>query len=189
MNPITGDRAATAPDGARPGSADPDPVWPMPTALLAEVELEAAGWAEIVDLVDRLTPPERLMPGYFADPPWSVKDLVGHLGAWHAEAREQLLDLAARSYLPHDIAVERRNERFLRRLRGQPWEVVWREAISARVWMLEAWSELREPDDIAAEWIRKAGAEHYAEHLPRLRAWVDEVSELRSRPAVDERDP
>jgi len=24
-------------------------------------------------------------------------------------------------------------------------------------------------------WIRKSGAEHYAEHLPRLREWVEEL--------------
>ena len=35
-----------------------------------------------------------------------------------------------------------------------------------------------DPPEEATWWIRKAGAEHYAEHLPRLREWV---AELRSR--------
>jgi hypothetical protein len=27
----------------------------------------------------------------------------------------------------------------------------------------------------ADRWVRKAGPEHYAEHLPRLREWVKEL--------------
>jgi broad specificity phosphatase PhoE len=41
--------------------------------------------------------------------------------------------------------------------------------------MLETWHELREPNDEAAWWIRKSGAEHFAEHLERLRGWVEEL--------------
>jgi hypothetical protein len=52
--------------------------------------------------------------------------------------------------------------------------------------MLEAWFGLREPDEAANGWIRKAGAEHYGEHLGRLRDWVGELIELRTRPVVDE---
>jgi hypothetical protein len=37
--------------------------------------------------------------------------------------------------------------------------------------------------------VRKAGAEHYGEHLSRFRDWVAEVIDLRTRPKVDERDP
>ena len=46
--------------------------------------------------------------------------------------------------------------------------------------MLEAWFALREPDEAANRWVRKAGAEHYGEHLGPLRAWVAEVIDLRS---------
>ena len=28
-----------------------------------------------------------MAPGYYHDPDWSVRDLVGHLGTWLAEAR------------------------------------------------------------------------------------------------------
>jgi hypothetical protein len=99
------------------------------------------------------------------------------------------LDIGARSYLPHDVDVDTRNREIVARLSEQSWDSVWEQAIGTRAWMLEAWFGLRRPDDHAAEWVRKAGAEHYAEHLPRLRAWVSELIELRSRPAVDERDP
>jgi hypothetical protein len=41
--------------------------------------------------------------------------------------------------------------------------------------MLQEWQDLTEPDDEATWWIRKSGADHYEEHLERLRAWVEEL--------------
>ena len=52
----------------------------------AEVEAERAGWYELAELVRSLTPQECLEPGYYVDPPWTVRDLVGHIGTWLAEA-------------------------------------------------------------------------------------------------------
>lgn len=156
---------------------------------VAEVEFERARWEEITRLIQRLTDAERRAPGYFVDPDWSVKDLVAHLGVWLAEARAQLLDVATRSYVPHDYEIDRDNATILEALAHQSWSEVWTQANDARAWMLEAWFGLRDPDETASEWIRKAGAEHYGEHLPRLRAWVAELVDLRTRPVVDERDP
>ena len=82
---------------------DPDP------GMAAEVDLEASRWVEIMALVALLTPVERTAPGYFRDPDWSVKDLVAHLGWWHAEARSELLKIATRMYEPHDFDTDRRN--------------------------------------------------------------------------------
>ncbi|HEU4671790.1 MAG TPA: hypothetical protein VFS32_02715 [Candidatus Limnocylindrales bacterium] len=164
-------------------------VWPIPPERMAEVDLEKAAWTEISELIAMLTPQERLAPGYFVDPVWSVKDLVGHIRAWQVEARQQLIDIGARSYRPRDIDIDDRNAEVLHALRGEPWERVWDRAVAARSWFLEAWFQLREPDDVAAQWVRKAGAEHYAEHLPRLRVWVSELIGLRVRPPLDERDP
>jgi hypothetical protein len=45
--------------------------------------------------------------------------------------------------------------------------------------MLTVFNELSEITPIAEEWFVESGPEHYAEHLPRLREWADE---LRSRP-------
>ena len=38
-----------------------------------------------------------------------MKDLIAHLGRWMAEARVQLLDIAARSYVPQEVDVEALN--------------------------------------------------------------------------------
>jgi hypothetical protein len=41
--------------------------------------------------------------------------------------------------------------------------------------MIAEWYTLLEPNDEAAWWIRKAGADHYGEHTPRVREWVAEL--------------
>ena len=162
---------------------DPDP------RMAAEVDLEASRWAEITALVELLTRDERRAPGYFLEPNWSVKDLIAHLGWWHAEARSELLKIASRTYESHDFDVDRRNAETLAAHKREPWDHVWSQATAARVWMLEAWFALGGRSTAANRWVRKAGAEHYGEHLDRLRAWTGELIDLRSRPRVDERDP
>ena len=151
-------------------------------ADVAEVALERSRWDEIVALIEILTDDERLAPGYYIDPDWSVKDLIAHFGFWFAEARMELLDIAARSYIPHDMNVDERNAIALAALRRETWDTVWARAVAARAWMTEAWVSLSGRDEMADRWIRKAGAEHYGEHLPRLRAWVDELVVFRTRP-------
>lgn len=160
--------------------------WRVQEAYTAEVELERSRWKAITAFVELLNESERLAPGYYRDPDWSVKDLIAHLGAWMAEARVQLVDIAANSYAPHDADVEERNAATLAATKAEPWERVWARTIGARAWMLEAWFGLRRPDEAANQWLRKAGAEHYGEHLSRLRDWVNELVELRTRPVVDE---
>jgi hypothetical protein len=162
------------------------PPWRVEEAYAAEVELERARWKAITAFVALLSEDERLAPGYYDDPDWSVKDLIAHLGAWMAEARVQLLDIAARSYVPHEVDVDRRNAAILDAAKAESWDRVWAQTNGARAWMLEAWFGLRGPDEAANQWIRKAGAEHYGEHLSRLRDWVAELVELRTRPVVDE---
>ena len=168
------------------GVGSPTITWHAAEAFAAEVEVERARWMAISALVESLTDNERRAPGYFRDPDWSVKDLVAHLTAWMAEARVQLLDIAARSYVPHEIAVDARNARILELSKAQTWDETWAAANAARAWMLEARFELAEPSDAASYWVRKAGAEHYGEHLTRLRDWVAELLALRTRAVVDE---
>ena len=50
------------------------------------------------------------------------------------------------------------------------------QGIAARNRMLRAWRSLPEASEEADRWIAKSGPEHYAEHLPRLKDWVAELS-------------
>ncbi|MGZ8528743.1 MAG: hypothetical protein ACXWWR_08100 [Candidatus Limnocylindrales bacterium] len=145
----------------------------------AEIDAESVSWYELVDLVRSLTPAECLVPGYYRDPEWAVRDVVAHLGAWLAEAEVQFERMTAETYEGHDIDIDALNATFHAALRDQPWEVAWVQANAGRTRMLQAWSELSAPTDEAAWWIRKSGVEHYAEHLGRLREWVAELTRRR----------
>ncbi|HSL77690.1 MAG TPA: maleylpyruvate isomerase N-terminal domain-containing protein [Candidatus Limnocylindrales bacterium] len=152
-----------------------NPPTPAGHPYAAEVDAERVGWYEFAGLVRRLTAGECLETGYYRDPDWTVRDLAAHVGTWLAEAGRQLERIGAGTYEGHDIDIEAVNARLLDAMRGQPWDVAWSQANAGRSRLVEVWYELREPSDEAAWWIRKAGSDHYAEHLDRLREWVDEL--------------
>jgi hypothetical protein len=147
----------------------------------ADIEAERSDWYELANLVRSLTPDELLAPGYYRQPDWTVRDLVGHLGTWLAEAEVQFERMSAGTYEGHDVDVDALNETFLAAMASQPWEVAWVQANAGRTRMVEEWSRLQDPTDEAAWWIRKAGSDHYADHLGRLREWIAELIDLRGR--------
>lgn len=145
----------------------------------AEIEAERAGWYELLELVASLDPDEIARPGYYRDPDWSVADLIAHLGMWLAEAGIQLERIHAGTYEPRDIDIDALNAEFRDAMTGQPWQVVLTQAQASRHRMLEVWYALPSRSDTAAWWVAKAGAEHYREHLGRLRTWVSTLHGLR----------
>ena len=157
-------------------TAEPRPEESGPThPYVAELEAERSGWYELSALVRSLTPEECLIPGYFRDPDWAVRDLVGHLGTWLAEAQVQFERMSAGTYEGHDVDIDALNATFLRAMDGQPWEVAWLQANAGRTRMVDEWSRMPLPTDEAAWWIRKSGVDHYAEHIDRLREWAAEL--------------
>ena len=142
---------------------------------IAEIDRERERWAELIGLCRSLEPEERLAPGYYRDPDWSVKDMVAHIGTWLAEAEIQLFRIGAGTYVEESLDVDALNDQFLNALRDHPWDVCWNQLLAARSQMLGAWSRLSDRTEAADRWVRKSGAEHYAEHLPRLREWVAEL--------------
>jgi hypothetical protein len=135
---------------------------------------EETGWSELRSMIDQLTPEQVARPGYYQEG-WSAKDLLAHIGAWLAEAGLLLEQIAAGSYRREDIDVDDVNRLSLEAMRDISFPTVKAQAAAARSRMRQALLELREPSADAAWWIAKAGPEHYAEHLPRLRAWVAEL--------------
>lgn len=138
----------------------------------AEIATERAGWHELLELLDALDEADIVRPGYYRDPDWSVADLVAHLGTWLAEAGIQLRRIEAGTYRPRDVDVDALNAEFRAAMSGQPWDVILTQAQASRHRMLEVWYALPSHSEAAAWWVAKAGAEHYREHLGRLRAWV-----------------
>jgi len=141
----------------------------------AAIDREHARFDELLRLIGELDGEQRERPGYFTDDAWSVKDLVAHLGAWMAEAEVQLLRIEAGTYVQEPLDIDAMNASFLAALRDQPWAVCWGQMHSARAQMLSVWNRLAERTDAADRWVRKSGADHLDEHLPRLREWVAEL--------------
>ena len=162
-----------------------------PPSIVADVpfadalEAERVGWYELVELVRSLTPDECLEPGYYTDPDWTVRDVVAHIGTWLAEAATQFQRMSAGTYEGHDVDIEALNASLLAAMVGQPWSVAWTQANAGRTQMIDAVVRAhRRRTDEAAWWIRKAGPEHYDEHLARLREWVAELERRRDDPAA-----
>jgi hypothetical protein len=148
----------------------------MPTKReICDAEDEA--WAEVNGLIESLTPTQMEEPGYYPD--WSAKDLLAHLAAWMAEAAKMLTQLHYQTYLKRDLDVDAMNKEFYEANRDLPLPVVRAEAFAARNRMLAEMNALGEVTPEAEEWFEESGSRHYAEHLPRLREWVEE---LKGRP-------
>jgi hypothetical protein len=139
--------------------------------LMAE---EERLWTELHGLVDSLPVDKVEEPGYFAEG-WSAKDLVAHIGSWLAEAGVVLERIRFGTYRPEEIDIDAINETFYDAMHDVAFADVRAQGIAARNRMLRAWRSLPEPSPEANRWIGKAGPEHYAEHLRRLREWVQEL--------------
>jgi mycothiol maleylpyruvate isomerase-like protein len=145
--------------------------WAEETEVLAA---EEAGWTELHSLIDRLTPEQAAVPGYYAEG-WSAKDLLAHIGTWLAEAGVMLERIAAGTYRDEDLDIDEMNRLSLEAMRDVPFSTVMAQASAARTRMRHEVLELKGPSPEATWWISKAGPEHYEEHLPRLREWVAEL--------------
>ena len=134
---------------------------------------EAEGWHELHSLVDGV-PSDRLYDrGYFVEG-WSIRDVMGHIGAWLAEGGAQLEQMAAGSHRPGEVDIDAMNARFAELMSDVDFQTVRVQADAARARLLGAWQRLPEVTDDARWWLRKVGSEHYREHLPELRRFVAE---------------
>ena len=136
---------------------------------------EADSWHRLHELIDRLTPETAAIPGYFEEG-WTAKDAVAHLGTWMARGATMLRQIAAGTYHEGEIDIDAENERFLAAMRDIPLDTVHLQVASAHAELLSAWAALPEITPAATYWVRKAGPDHVAEHLPRLEAWVESLS-------------
>ena len=140
-----------------------------------ELPGEAEAWKRLHHVIDRITPEMAEQPGYFEEG-WTAKDAVGHIGTWMARGATMLRQIASGTYREGEIDIDAENERFLAAMRDIPLETVHLQAAAAHAELLRAWAQLPEITPAASYWVRKAGPEHYAEHMPRLEAWVEELS-------------
>jgi hypothetical protein len=136
--------------------------------------VERAGWAELWELLESVGPDRADEPGY--QERWSVKDLMAHIACWQAEAVQVLEQIRNGTFEPRDYDVDAWNERFFEANRDLPFRVVEVDLHAARTRMLQELMALPELTPDAEEWFAESGADHYAEHLPRLREWLQQGS-------------
>ena len=139
---------------------------------------EAEAWSRMHAVIDRVTPEIAEEPGYFEEG-WTAKDAIAHLGTWMARGATMLRQIAAGTYREGEIDVDAENARFLEAMRDVPLKTVHLQAAAAHGELLRAWAELPEITPASNYWVHKSGPEHYAEHLPRLEAWVNQLSQRR----------
>jgi hypothetical protein len=112
-------------------------------------------------------------PGYNGE--WSVKDLLAHIASWYAEAALMLEQMRMGTYSREKLDIDGLNERWFETWRDKDHSTVKTELMAARSRMLDEWNRVSEPDDEARRWFYESTAEHYEDHLPRLREWVAEL--------------
>jgi len=151
-------------------------------SLSTFLQSEKMGWEEMDGLVEGLSPEQCEIPGYL--PKWSVKDFLAHIAGWLAEAGQALEQIRLGTFTDSDVDVDALNHTFVEANRDQPLSVVLFELKATRRRLLHLLHGLTEIPPAAEASLRKAGPQHYAEHLPRLREWV---AELRSEHSPKER--
>jgi hypothetical protein len=137
------------------------------------LEKDDLGWTELRSLIDGLTPAQLEERGYQED--WSVKDLMAHIGSWYAEAGIMLERMRMGTYVRESLDVDGLNSRWFETWRDKDLPTVKTELMAARARMLEEWDRLADANEEARRWFYESTAEHYDDHVPRLREWVAEL--------------
>jgi len=138
------------------------------------MDQEELAFAELHELVESLPPDRVAEAGYFEEG-WSAKDLLAHIGSWLAEAGAVMERIRFGTYRPDEIQIDEMNASFYEAMKDVSYPTVRSQTRAARSRMLNAWGALGSDPPEAERWIRKAGFEHYQEHLPRLREWLAET--------------
>lgn len=137
------------------------------------LDAEEAAWAELLEALEALTDEETTTVGYYPD--WSVRDLLGHLACWAAEAARQLERMVAGTYREERLDVDAMNADFREAMRPCTLPEVRAELWASRTHLLQALDALHEVTPQAVEWFEESATAHAAEHLPRLREWTAEL--------------
>jgi hypothetical protein len=140
---------------------------------------EAEGWRRIDALVDGLTTEQIERPG-LTDEGWSVRDMMWHVAAWSDDTARVLREMEAGTWDGVDPSeapgyTDRVNREWFERSRAMQVEDVRSAWYATRGRMLEAFGVLGAVTPDAEEWFEEAGSAHYAEHLPGLQRWVEQL--------------
>jgi mycothiol maleylpyruvate isomerase-like protein len=137
------------------------------------LEDEDRGWLELTEAFGDV-PPDRFEEPSLNEEGWSPKDVMHHIGAWADEAATVLGRIAAGTHRGGELDVDALNADWLEVGRGLDADIVRIRFAKGRVAMRQAFTRLSEVDSSAWEWFEESGPRHYEEHLPDLRAFLEQ---------------
>jgi mycothiol maleylpyruvate isomerase-like protein len=137
--------------------------------LLAE---EGTGWQTLLDVFASI-PHDRVEDASLTADGWSPKDVMFHIGAWCAEAANQLERMRLGTFAEGTTDTETKNREWFETSRRLDVPTVRAELRPARERMLREWQALGEITPSAQEWFEESGSMHYREHIRDLRAWME----------------
>ena len=139
------------------------------------VHAEEQGWAELVGLLEGLSPAQLEEPGLSPDG-WSVKDLMFHVGCWSADCAHVLERIRMGTFEEPEIDIDAVNREWFEVSRTLDLATVRAELMSGRNRMLQEWAALEEITLEADSWFEESGPIHYADHAGDLRRWVERLT-------------
>jgi hypothetical protein len=137
--------------------------------LVAEEEV---AWRALLEVFTSI-PPDRLDGSGVTDDGWSPKDVMFHIGAWCAEAANQLERMRMGTFVERETDTEAKNREWFETSRRLDVPTVRAELHPARERMLREWLALGEKTPTAQEWFEESGSIHYGEHVLGLRTWLE----------------
>ena len=134
-------------------------------------EREAEGWRRLAAAIDRLRPDEAERAEVTTDG-WSAKDALWHVRHWLEVAADQLAAVRAGWYRAGSWETDEINAAALVEGRELALPLVLSRLERSRARFLAEWAALGSLTAPAVEWFDESGAQHYAEHVPELEAFV-----------------
>lgn len=139
---------------------------------------EAEAWGSFRTLADGVPEERRERSGVNVEG-WTVKDVLWHVAHWWDDLTDTLERLRAGTFEEppdEDDQTDAENARVLEESRRMSLGEVERGLGEARVRMLAAWATLPVVDEVAVKHFLWETVEHYEEHEPDLRRFVEELS-------------
>jgi hypothetical protein len=133
-------------------------------------------WLELTEAFGDV-PPDRFEEPTLNEEGWTPKDAMFHIASWAEEAATVLRRVAAGTHRGGDVDTDRINAEWLEAGRDVDADVVRLRFAKGRTAMRQAFEALTEVDATAWEWFEESGPQHYAEHLPDLRSFLERAPE------------
>ena len=154
---------------------------PMDEGMRRAVEETLAkidrSWTALIDGIDGVPADRMEEPGVVGE--WSVKDVMGHIAYWEAQAMENIHRRAA-GEPAREVDWQAINEREATAIRARPLDAVKTELFQTHQHLLDLLRTLPPTDPITTDvcaFVSGDTYEHYDEHGAEIRAWRERIAQ------------